>query len=63
VDPFRNAKRLAPARSLEPRQGQRQAPLSPQRVSAPDLGTVKDFLHFYVAVSRNKVVKKPTAIQ
>ncbi|KAL2440885.1 hypothetical protein ABEF95_008226 [Exophiala dermatitidis] len=30
-------------------------------VDAPDLATVKDFLRFYVATSRGKIVKQPTA--
>lgn len=28
---------------------------------APDLVTVKDFLRFYIATSRGKIVEKPTA--
>jgi len=30
-------------------------------VDAPDLATVKDFLRFYVATSKGKIVKRPTA--
>ena len=30
-------------------------------VDAPDLATVKDFLRFYVATSRGKIVVRPTA--
>jgi hypothetical protein len=30
-------------------------------VDAPDLATVKDFLRFYIATSRGKIVEKPTA--
>jgi len=29
-------------------------------VNAPDLATVKDFLHFHIATSRGKIVEKPT---
>lgn len=29
-------------------------------VDAPDLATVKDFLRFYIATSRGKIVEKPT---
>jgi hypothetical protein len=30
-------------------------------VDAPDLATIKDFLRFYIATSRGKIVAKPTA--
>jgi hypothetical protein len=32
-----------------------------ERASAPDLAMVKDFLRFYVATSRGKIVQQPTA--
>ena len=32
-----------------------------EKIEAPDLATVKDFLRFYVATSRGKIVKRPTA--
>jgi hypothetical protein len=30
-------------------------------VDAPDLASMKDFLRFYVAISRGKIVQRPTA--
>jgi hypothetical protein len=30
-------------------------------IDAPDLATVKDFLRFYIALSRGKIAEKPTA--
>jgi hypothetical protein len=32
-----------------------------KEIEAPDLATVKDFLRFYIATSRGKIVEKPTA--
>jgi hypothetical protein len=31
-------------------------------IEAPDLATVKDFLRFYIATSRDKIVEKPTLV-